>query len=149
VQKATSLAKQRDEVDVELAPLQQVEDQARQEWVTAKHDAERLVKESLLAAEEVKKISSIPAPGEKTVDQCRNELVLAENRLKAFTAKIKADSHHKSIEAMESLISKVAPDGIRGDVLTSALASFNNSLERFTKAAGWRAVALEPDILPP
>jgi hypothetical protein len=109
-------------------------------------EAERLVKESTDAQAEL----AIPAaaPSTVSVDDCRTTLALAEKRLKAFTQKHEADRLHVAIGNNAELLSKIVPEGIRGDVLTRALKGFNDALVPICKAAGWRTVALEPDFLP-
>lgn len=110
-------------------------------------ECKRLTQESIQAATQVMASAPATAAGTVSVDDCRNTLARAEKTLAAFRAKSKADNRHTSIQTMENLITKIAPDGLRGEVLAKALAGFNSSLEIFTAAAGWRPVTLEPDFL--
>ena len=109
-------------------------------------EAKRLVKEAEAAVKELQKPSGI-APG-ISVDECSTTLAIAETRLKAFKAKLEADRLHVAIGLNTELYTKMAPSGIRGEVLIRSLAAFNSGLFPYTKAAGWRTVTLEPDFLP-
>lgn len=110
-------------------------------------ETKRLYFESKAAAEKISKMK--PARSNTTgVEQFRSTLALAEKRLKAFTQKNEADRLHTSISQNAELMAKIAPEGIRGDVLTRALKGFNESIEKFSRAAGWRAVTLEADFMP-
>lgn len=110
-------------------------------------ECKRLVQESVQAAASIQEQTGATA-GTVSEDDCRNTLARAEKTLAAFQAKSKADNRHTSIQTMENLITKIAPDGLRGEVLAKALAGFNASLEKFAAAASWRPVTLESDFLP-
>ncbi len=109
-------------------------------------ECKRLVKESEAAAKELEKPVSAASP--ISVDDCRTTLSQAETRLKAFKAKYEADRLHVAIGKNAELLAKIAPEGIRGDVLVKSLKKFNESLAPLSKAAGWRAVTLESDFMP-
>ena len=106
----------------------------------------QLVEESEKAVTELSK-TAVAGPT-VSVDDCRSELAGAEKKLAAYRAKIKADKIHLSVCAMESLITKIAPDGIRGDVLAKALKGFNEKLATISAAASWSPVVLETDFMP-
>ena len=110
-------------------------------------NALRLLGESSLAAEELKKPVT-GGPSGISVDDCRRTLAAAELRLKAFQQKHEADRLHVSIGHNAELLAKIAPEGIRGDVLVRALKSFNDTLAPICKAASWRPVTLESDFMP-
>lgn len=109
-------------------------------------ECKRLVEESEQAAQIP--VVATSSTSTITVSDGEKTLARAETRLRAFISKAKADQYHKSIEALEILIVKIAPDGIRGDVLAKALKGFNDSLAPISKAAGWRTVTLESDFMP-
>lgn len=108
-------------------------------------EAKRLVRESEAA---VKQLERPAGQAQISVNDCRTTLAMAETRLKAFKSKLEADRLAVAIEKNTELYGKLAPEGIRGEVLARSLKGFNATLEPFTKAAGWRQVALEPDFLP-
>src|SRR6185369_632365 len=136
------------DLQAEYEPIQTAENERQNVWRNTKHDAERLFKESQAAKDQLEQTTAAPAAGDKTVNQCRTELATHEIKLKAFTQKHEADRLHGSITNTAELMAKIAPEGIRGDVLTRALKGFNASMEKFCTAAGWRPVALEPDFMP-
>lgn len=109
-------------------------------------ECNRLVAESEAAAKELEK----PAAPASTVsvDDCRTTLAQAEIRLKAYRAKSKADLLHVAIGENAELLAKIAPEGIRGDVLIKALKRFNDILAPICKAASWKPVTLESDFMP-
>ncbi len=109
-------------------------------------DALRLMQESATAVKEIEK--PVTAPSAVSIDDCRNTLATAENKLKAFKAKTRADRIHESVCTMEALIVKIAPDGIRWDVLVKSLNKFNNGMAIYTTAANWKPVVLESDLMP-
>lgn len=109
-------------------------------------ECKKLVAESEAAEKELR--TPVKTSSGVSIDTCRRTLAAAELNLKAFTSKIKADRHHKHINAMEMMIGQITPDGIRGDVLVRALKGFNDSIAPFCKAAGWRPVTLEADFMP-
>ncbi len=109
-------------------------------------ECKRLVKESEAAAKELEKPTAAASP--ISVDDCRTTLSQAETRMKAFKAKFEADRLHIAIGQNAELLAKIAPEGIRGDVLVKSLKKFNESLSPLSKAAGWRAVTLESDFMP-
>ena len=109
-------------------------------------ECKRLVKESEAAAAEI--IKPVAAASPISVDDCRTTLSQAETRLKAFKAKFEADRLHIAIGQNAELLAKIAPEGIRGDVLVKSLKKFNESLSPLSKSAGWRAVTLESDFMP-
>ena len=111
-------------------------------------EARRLVTEAESAEAELKTMEAAPAKGGTSVDDCRTALLQAETRLKAFRQKTTADARHRSICTMETLIGKIAPDGIRGEVLQRALKGFNQAMKQFTAVASWRDVELGADFLP-
>lgn len=107
-------------------------------------EAERLLKESEIAAKEI----AVPVPVHVglPLDACRTTLARAEARLAAYQAKSNADRLHIAISQNAELIAKIAPEGIRGDVLSRALKGFNGKMAPLCKAASWRPVALESDF---
>jgi hypothetical protein len=109
----------------------------------------RLVKQSETAAAELKTMQSETAAADNgaSIDNCRTTLAAAETRLKAFTAKHEADRLHDAIQKNADLLAKIVPEGIRGDVLVRALKQFNDSLAKFSTAAGWKPVTLESDFM--
>jgi hypothetical protein len=111
-------------------------------------EARRMLTVSENAETELKTTTETPAKGATSVDDCRTVLATAETRLKAFRQKTTADARHRSICTMETLIDKIAPDGIRGEVLQRALKGFNQAMKQFTAVASWRDVELGADFLP-
>lgn len=106
----------------------------------------RMVKESEAAVKELAK--PLPQKAEKSIDECRTTLATAETALKAFRAKTEADRLHIAIGQNADLLTKLSPEGIRGDVLIRALKGFNELIAPICKAAGWRPVTLEADFMP-
>lgn len=111
------------------------------------NEAKRLIEESKRAAAQ---LAAAKPPGAKAdvshVEQCRNTLASASSRLQAFVQKNNADKAHTAIGLNQELIAKIAPEGIRADVLAKALKGFNEKTVPFCKAASWRPVTLETDF---
>lgn len=110
-------------------------------------ECKRLVIESESAVKELEKPAA-SVTSTVSVDDCRTTMAQAEIRLKAFRSKFEADRLHVAIGQNAELLAKIAPEGIRGDVLVKALKSFNDSLVAVCKAANWRPVTLESDFMP-
>lgn len=135
------LEKEKEAVIAEQEAVRSAEQDAR----AAVNDAKRILAESQEAAEKLKTIK--PATGEAgDVERFRTVLDAAKLRLDAFQKKYAADRTHQAVCQNQILIDKIAPEGIRGDVLAAALKRFNELALPITKAAGWRTVALEPDF---
>ena len=82
------------------------------------------------------------------VEQARNAVAEAERCLHAWTAKNAADRHHRSILGNQAIVAVLAPDGLRKSVLARGVDTFNQDhLAPLCKAAGWKVVTLEADLL--
>lgn len=99
-----------------------------------------------------KKLSEIPEQAKQIdaskIERCRTVAQVANTRLEAFQKKSGADRAHTAIVQNAILAAKIAPDGIRGDVLAKALKKFNEIADPLCTAAGWRQVTLEADFMP-
>lgn len=110
-------------------------------------EAKRQVEESKRAAAELAALKPAGAKADVSyVEQCRNTLASASSRLQAFIQKNNADKAHTAIGLNQELITKIAPEGIRADVLAKAIKGFNERTAPLCKAATWRHVALETDF---
>ena len=109
-------------------------------------EAKRLVTESQQAEAEMNKAPAGTTGNGGDTETFRNALALAESRLKAFVGKNNADRLHTSISQNAELIAKIAPEGIRGDVLAKALKGFNERTAPICKASGWPTVGLDNDF---
>jgi len=108
------------------------------------YEAERLVKESQAAVDELAKPG--PSGSGRSVEECRNDVAAAELRLSAFQKKTGADALQASIELNQALLGHIAPSGVRADVLTLALDGFNKRLRHHSDVASWPTVAIDSDF---
>ena len=136
--------KTRDALESQHRELSSCDVTAHAEHLAAVREAERLVKECEDAQAELGK-EIMQSPG-KPVDDCRKDLAAAQLRLKAFVSKHEADRLHSSISLTQELLVKLAPTGVRAEVLTEALKGFNISLAALSNTAGWPKVQIEQDF---
>lgn len=85
-------------------------------------------------------------PSETAMNEAREAVRIAEDRLRMFTAKTTADKLHASIERNQIVIDTLAADGLRKRRLVRALEAFNTTLETYTKAAGFKVVTVDEDM---
>ncbi len=135
----------RDDLDIKCAEENGKYTSALAAQSRAVHEAERLAKESEEATRELKAVPQSAGPS-ASVEDCRKSLHVAETRLKAYQSKTNADWLHKAISQNQELLAVLAPDGIRGDVLTKSLAGFNTILAAHTTVANWRPVEITPEF---
>lgn len=101
------------------------------------------------AAAQLSKIKAKPAPtgNSRGVEDCRNRVQRAENRLAAFRKKTDADRIHASIVQNQSIIDILAPSGIRQRNLKTKLTALNAQLVNICTCAGWGIVEVKPDMV--
>lgn len=80
------------------------------------------------------------------LERARREVQHAENRLKAYKVKTRADNLHKSIGRNQKLVAILAPDGLRRTKLRNAVKEFNGSLAELATAASWGAMEITADL---
>lgn len=64
----------------------------------------------------------------------------------ADTKKADADAHHATVLAWLAIAEAVAPSGIPGELLASALKPVNDKLREAAVMTGWRQVAIGPEV---
>ena len=85
--------------------------------------------------------------GDKAIDQARNLLSVAEQRLNAFQTKTKADRAYKSVIQNEIIVSVLAPSGLRQEVLTrDARRFFSDYVNKFAEIAKWQNLDIDGDM---
>ncbi|MBF0437206.1 MAG: hypothetical protein HQL77_17835 [Magnetococcales bacterium] len=83
------------------------------------------------------------------IENCREQLHLAETRLAAFRIKKEADRLCASIESSKKVINILSLEGIRARKLAEAVHTFNQTiLLPLCQLAQWPAVTLNEDLLP-
>jgi hypothetical protein len=80
------------------------------------------------------------------LSQCREMVAKAEERLKAFVSKERADKIHVSITMNQKIIDVLSPSGIRLDILNKKIDGFNSVMKGICDAAGWGDVSLNKDM---
>lgn len=83
--------------------------------------------------------------GDAKVEEVKNKLALAENKLKAFRDFKDARKAANDIILNKRLCDILAPSGLRNKKLTKAIATINNSMKALTDFAGWDRVELMED----
>lgn len=86
------------------------------------------------------------ATDDAALERARREVLHAENRLKAFRVKTRADNLHKSIGRNQVLVSILAPDGLRRTKLRKEVKEFNKNLAELATAASWGALEFTADL---
>ena len=97
---------------------------------------------------EAKLAKAVPATAENlaSIDDCRARVARAEARLKAYRDRAAALTLAIQIATNKAIGELLAPDGLRLQKLTSALAGFNSRLRFIADAAGWAPVELKHDM---
>jgi hypothetical protein len=98
------------------------------------------------AGRELSELKNRPAGSSGDVQSCRNELALAEDRLKAWQRKTAADNRHYNIGVNQQLVAALSPDGVRLRKLEQALAGFNTKLAGLDHLSGWGVVSIDKDL---
>ncbi len=86
---------------------------------------------------------------EEAVDNARQTVAIATDRLIMFNAYHKAMALHESVKRNQLIINVLAPNGLRKTVLMDHLNEFNDYLNELSVRAGWNAVVeLDEDLQP-
>lgn len=85
-------------------------------------------------------------PSETAINEAREAVRIAEDRLRMFTSKTGADRLHASIERNQLVIDVLTADGLRKRKLVRALDEFNAFLKTLTDKAGFRPVSVDEDM---
>lgn len=80
------------------------------------------------------------------LEQARQGVRTAEQRLAAFQAKRRADTLHVSTGRNQIVVDALAPAGLRLTKLRAAIGEFNTELDALSKVAGWDKVELGEDL---
>lgn len=83
---------------------------------------------------------------QKKVDEAREAVRVAEERLGKYNAWSKAARLHKSMQQTQDMIDALDPKGVRRTVLLRALQAFNDRLKPISKAAGWESLTITADL---
>jgi hypothetical protein len=129
------------------ASLQEIK--AEIERVNAEHrDATSKALEAEKAAADLAKLATRfqGASEHASVEDCRARVMRAQNRLAAKQKQAQATSLHTKIGQNVKINELLAPDGMRLTKLKDALSEFNAKLALYCQAAGWRPVAIKPDM---
>lgn len=86
------------------------------------------------------------ADGGGDIDKARESVKRAEERLRAFKAKARADDLAQSIGINQAVVAVLAPDGLRQEKLKTALDGFNKELALLCEKAQWGRVEISPDL---
>ncbi len=114
-----------------------------------KIDADRELVEAEAAQAELQAIEGKADAGtadDAALERARRDVQHADNRLKAYRVKTRADNLHKSIGRNQSLVAILAPDGLRRTKLRTAVKEFNQNLAELATAASWGAVEITADL---
>ena len=116
----------------------------------AANDAERKAQEARDAAA---KLAELPAEGDQQdsqeVEQARERVRNAEQRLQAFKTYREARQKHQAVQDNAKIVAVLAPDGLRAKKLAEAATAFcRDYVQPFTKAAGWPEVTLDETFTP-
>jgi hypothetical protein len=79
------------------------------------------------------------------VEDVKNKLAYAEDRLAAFRQYKEAHKISGDIKLSKKLCDILAPAGLRNKKLTTALAKINNSMKLLTDPVGWGMIEVTPD----
>jgi len=109
------------------------------------HEQQALLGEAMASAGTLKATEAEPGGqgnDEAALERARRDLQLAENRIRAWRAKTRADRLHASILLNQALVAILAADGLRAAKLKDAIQEFNRNLEALAEVAGWPAVEI-------
>lgn len=124
---------------VKLRDAQRALDDAQRAVAEAEAAKRRLTE---LEAESAGKTGSSDA-----VQQAREALDRAEQRLALRQTKARADALARQITVLSSIIDLLAPEGLRMQKLVKVLGVFNDDMLRpLCALAGWQTVRVEPDM---
>jgi hypothetical protein len=80
------------------------------------------------------------------VEECRQRVATAQNRLAAYKAKTTADKLAYDVSRNEKIIDLLAPDGLRLNWLKDKIGAFNETMQKMCEIAEWGKVELRPDM---
>ncbi len=115
----------------------------------AKQQAVATAKRDLEASVAARTQLSELRPSDKSagdVETTRAAVETAQARLQGFRQKREADELRDKIRVNDQVLDVLAADGLRAKKLARVLDAFAAQLKSMTDAAGWKVVAVEPDM---
>jgi len=85
------------------------------------------------------------APATVSLEDCKNNLEIANVNLEAYQSYKKAHKAHRNIETNEKLVAILEPKGLRNKKLTDAFKQMNDYLKSLCDSVGWSAVEFTED----
>jgi DNA repair exonuclease SbcCD ATPase subunit len=83
---------------------------------------------------------------EESVNQCRERVRAAEQRIAIFKAKTEADKLAANIAINQQIVAALAPTGVRQIRLAQAFGDFNARLKALCQASGWPTIEIDAEM---
>ena len=108
-------------------------------------DASKRAREAVRALQDAK-AGQGGGGGEAEINQAREAVRIAEERLTMFNSRNSAATAHKGVKANQILVDALAPKGVRAQVLNRALRQINKELATLCLKAKWEPVVINDDM---
>lgn len=108
--------------------------------------ASNLIAAADAAKKRLKDIAKAPKLDEVAIQKAKDEFSHAQDMVRAFDAKARADKLHGDLAKNEKLIAVLAPDGLRRRKLATKLGEFNARLATICASAAWPVVRLDEKL---